>query len=340
MRNVLSWNVSLGCWADVQVRLHVAFLVLAAAVLHLCTGAAGNRDAGPALLGLSVLFVSVVAHELGHCMAVWRCGGRVDQVVLGPWGGLTYLCPSRERQAELIVAAAGPVMNLALSAAAVVALAAMRQPVAELFHPFALPDFGGGFSFAQTLALTAWINGLIVLVNLIPAYPLDGARALRAILRPVYGFRTAVVVTWRSGLVSAAALMVAAWFLRHEFDKASLACTILGIFLYFSSWEEAERLHDGGTAMEEAGYEQRYDDADEDDDDNRTRRPTVGPLRRWIAERREQRLARQLEIEREEESRVDAVLVRLHTLGADALSAEDHALLKRVSARYRQRQQG
>ena len=339
MRNVLSWNVSLGCWADVQVRLHVAFLVLVAAVLHLCTGAAGDRDAGPALLGLTVLFVSVVAHELGHCMAVWRCGGRVDQVVLGPWGGLTYLSPARERQAELIVAAAGPAMNLALSAAAVVALAAMGQPVADIFHPFALPKVGQGFSFAQTLALVAWINGLIVLVNLLPAYPLDGARALRAVLRPAYGFRTAVVATWRSGLVSAAALIVAAWFLRHEFDKASLACTILGIFLYFSSWEEAERLHDGGAAMEEAGYEQRYDDAEEDDDEH-PRRPMIGPLRRWIVERREQRLARQLEIEREEESRVDAVLVRLHTLGANALSAEDHALLKRVSARYRQRQQG
>lgn len=338
MRNVLSWNVSLGCWADVQVRLHVAFLVLAAAVLHLCTGPAGDRDAAPSLLGLTVLFVSVVAHELGHCMAVWRCGGRVDQVVLGPWGGLTYLCPARERQTELIVAAAGPAMNLALSAAAVVALAAMRQPVASIFHPFALPDLGGGFSFAQTLALMAWINGLIVLVNLIPAYPLDGARALRAIIRPAYGFRTAVVVTWRSGLVSAAALFVAAWFLRHDFDKASLACTIFGIFLYFSSWEEVERLHDGGTAMEEAGYEQRYEDAEDDDD--RARRPTIGPLRRWIVERREQRIARQLEIEREEEYRVDSVLARLHSLGADALSAEDHALLKRVSARYRQRQQG
>ncbi|MBA4016710.1 MAG: hypothetical protein C0483_05935 [Pirellula sp.] len=338
MRNVLSWNVSLGCWADVQVRLHVAFLVLAAAVLHLCTGTAGDRDAGPALLGLTVLFASVLAHELGHCMAIWRCGGRVDQVVLGPWGGLTYLCPSRDRQTELIVAAAGPAMNLALSAAAVVTLAAMQQPVATIFHPFALPKVGDGFSFAQGLALIAWINGLIVLVNLLPAYPLDGARALRAVLRPAYGFRTAVVVTWRSGLVTAAALIVAAWFLRHEFAMASLACTILGIFLYFSSWEEGERLH-GGTAMEDAGYEQRYDDA-EDDDDDEPRRPTIGPLRRWIVERREQRLARQLEMEREEESRVDAVLVRLHTLGSDALSAEDHALLKRVSARYRQRQQG
>jgi len=85
MRDLLSWNVSLGRWADVHVRLHVSFLVLIVAVLHLCIGGPQNQSAWPALAGLAILFASVVAHELGHCLTVWKWGGRVERVVLGPW---------------------------------------------------------------------------------------------------------------------------------------------------------------------------------------------------------------------------------------------------------------
>ncbi|MGC3969375.1 MAG: hypothetical protein QM775_19050 [Pirellulales bacterium] len=337
MRNVLSWNVSLGRWADVQVRLHVAFLVLITAVLHLCTGPAATREFGPALWGLTILFLSVVAHEFGHCVAVWRSGGRIEQVVLGPWGGLTYLHPTRERQTELLIAVAGPAMNLALCAAATLTLVVLRQPVGEVFRPLSLPELDDGRAFVQVIALVAWINALIVLVNLLPAFPLDGARALRTVLRPMYGFRTAVVITGRCGFATSLGLIVAAWFLRQEFDKASLACTLLGMFLYFSDREEVDRLHDREQADDDE-FEERYDE--EDDDVPPPRRRRTGPLRRWIAQRREERLARRLEQERAEESLVDEVLVRLHTLGPAALSATDRALLERVSARYRQRQQG
>jgi stage IV sporulation protein FB len=337
MRNVLSWNVSLGRWADVQVRLHVAFLVLITAVLHLCTGPAAAREYAPALWGLTILFLSVVAHEFGHCVAVWRSGGRIEQVVLGPWGGLTYLHPTRERQTELLIAAAGPAMNLALCAAALVTLAVLRQPVEVVLRPFTLPALAEATTFVQMTALVAWINALIVLVNLLPAFPLDGARALRAVLRPIYGFRTAVVFTARTGFAMVVGLLVAAWLLRHDFDKASLACTLLGMFLYFSDREEVERLHDR-EASDDDGYEERYDDEEEDEVPPPRRRQ--GPLRRWIDQRREEQLAKRLEQEREEESLVDEVLMRLHTLGPAALSTSDRALLQRVSARYRERQQG
>src|SRR4051812_39978685 len=75
MRDLLTWNVSLGRWAGVDVRLHVSCIVLLLTVLHLGTGLPGERSPGPALVGLTILFLSVVAHELGHCMAAWTCGG-------------------------------------------------------------------------------------------------------------------------------------------------------------------------------------------------------------------------------------------------------------------------
>ena len=334
MRDLLSWNVSLGRWADVNVRLHVSFLVLIVVVLHLCSGGPDDRSVWPALAGLAILFAGVVAHELGHCLTVWKWGGRVERVVLGPWGGLTTLGPNREQPIEITTAVAGPAVNLVVSLMATATLAAMRQPVLPLFQPLHLPVQAPGLSFAGTLAMIAWINWLIVLINLLPAFPLDGARALRAMLRPQFGFRTAVVATWRTGFVTAAVLSVAGLMLHDRHEKAALACSLLGIFLYFSSWQEAERLNAPEGAEENDLYEYSYQSPDDDGPHLRH----VGPLRRWLDRRRRARMARRLQQEREEESRVDEVLARLHSEGRDALSVEDQALLRRVSARYRERQ--
>jgi len=249
-------------------------------------------------------------------------------------GGLTTLGPTREQPIEMTTAVAGSAVNLAVSLLAAATLAAMRQPILPLFQPLHLPSHSPTLTFAGTLSMIAWINWLIVLINLLPAYPLDGARALRAILRPHFGFRSAVVATWRTGFVTAFALFVAAWVLRVDHNQAALACSLLGIFLYFSSWQEAERLNAPEGAEENDLYEDSYQTAADDS----SRRRNTGPLRRWLDHRRHTRLTRLLQQEREEESRVDEVLARLHTEGREALSVEDQALLRRVSARYRERQ--
>jgi stage IV sporulation protein FB len=346
MRDLLSWNVSLGRWADVHVRLHVSFLVLITAVLHLGTsqnlgaeaegaGSAAGAGAAPALVGLAILFFSVVAHELGHCTAAWKCGGRVDRIVLGPWGGLTYVCPSRDRQFEIFTALAGPTVNLAICLLSLTVLLGLGQPFLHLFHPFRLPLDKPALTSVNVIALAAWINWLIVLVNLLPVYPLDGARAIRAVLRPYIGFRTAVVFTWRAGMLTALALCVAAYYLRDPQHMASLACSLLAIFLFFSSRQEALRWHEPDATSEGDAFEERIDDGEE----NELRpSPMFGSVRRWLERRRHERMMHRLQQERDEEERVDEVLVRLHSLGPQSLSPEDRALLERVSARYRQRQ--
>lgn len=334
MRDLLSWNVSLGRWADVNVRLHVSFLVLLTAVVHLGTAATPEGSAVPALVGLLVLFLSVVGHELGHCIAAWKAGGRVERIVLGPWGGLTYVCPTREPQTELLTTAAGPAVNFAVTVVCTVGLAACGQPITQLLYPFEMPPLARESSVAGTAALAAWINWLIVLVNLLPAYPLDGARALRAIVRPHSGFRSAVVLTGRTGFMTSLAMFLLAFVLYDPYQQASLACSLLGIFLYFSSWQEAERLHDGDVGDDADVFDERIDSAEED----QPRPTTLGPVQRWLRKRRQQQTALRLQKEREEEQRVDDVLARLHTLGPQALSSDDRALLERVSARFRRRQ--
>jgi len=333
MRDLLSWNVSLGRWADVRVRLHVSFLVLILAVLHLSSAPDGARISMQAVVGLLVLLASVVAHECGHCFAAWKSGGRIDHVLLAPWGGLTYLSPSRNAQVELAIALAGPAINLAISLAAVLTLAGLGTPIGPIFHPFQLPPLNPEFTAIDLFTLVAWINWLIALVNLLPAYPLDGARALRALVRPKYGFRTAVVLSWRTGIFTAACLFVGAWALPKPLEAAGLACSLLGIFLYFSSRQEFQRMHSADASGDGDPFRDAFDDQDEG-------AGTENPLKRWFERRRRLRIAQRARQERDEETRADDILARLHSLGPQALSADDRAILQRVSERYRQRQQG
>jgi len=332
MRDLLSWNVSLGRWAEVRVRLHVSFLVLILAVLHLSAAPEGSRISMSAVAGLLVLFLSVVAHECAHCFAAWKAGGKIDHVLLAPWGGLTYLTPSRNSAVELSIALAGPLVNLAVCFAAALTLVGLGSPITPIFHPFKLPTLHAQLSAIDFFTLIAWINWLLTLVNLLPAYPLDGARALRALIRPTYGYRTAVVFSWRTGMLTSACLFVGAWALPASFKLAGLACSLLGVFLYFTSRQEFRRLHDAELPVDGDPFGDAFQEHLSDGSEN--------PLKRWFERRRRLRIAQQARRERDEESRADDILARLHTLGPEALSADDRAILQRVSARYRERQQG
>jgi hypothetical protein len=116
---------------------------------------------------------------------------------------------------------------------------------------------------------------------------------------------------------------------------------LLGIFLFFSAQNEERR-----EAVREAEEEmlREFDisvdlDQLERDFSQGTERPT-GPLKRWLQRRHERRVIRQRQMEEEEERRVDEILAKLYQDGMQAISPDDRALLERVSARYRSRQQG
>ncbi|MFV2070026.1 MAG: hypothetical protein ACC645_23920, partial [Pirellulales bacterium] len=114
MHDLSNWSLNLGRWGGVHIRLHALFLLFAVGTLYLCTTGSGSDRETFWLCGmaLGVLLASVVLHEVGHCYATWRVGGYVDQVVLGPLGGLTVGSLPRVPQRGLISAAAGPLGNL------------------------------------------------------------------------------------------------------------------------------------------------------------------------------------------------------------------------------------
>ncbi len=346
MHGQASWSLSLGRWGGVYVRLHVFFVLFGAFTLFL-----GWRDhellqdrSWIAPTGLFLLFLSVLLHEIGHYVAALRLGGDGDEIVIGPGIGLAPMQPPLEPQAECLMHLAGPLVNFAvfIITGAVVCVKGSEQ-FTGLLHPLQPQLLVEGASWLVVVKLACWINWVMVLANLLPAFPFDGGRALRAALSarwPDASPRRAASIVGLVAKIAAAALIVIAWMVREQPTSQSIplwfALVILAIFLYFGAKQEEERATESEIEDELFGYDfsQGYTSLERSTEH---RPDQTGPFARWLEQRRAAKRQRQLEIEAEEERRADELLGRLHEKGMDSLSDEERLLLKRVSARYRQR---
>ena len=348
MREHVDWSLSLGRWKGVHVRVHVFFLLFGAVTLLIAWqqergGIAGNLT-GLAGLSLLILLAGVVVHVLGHCFAVSRQGGYVERLTIVPWGDLGSIRLPLDPRAEFVALLAGPLANLLVCLVLTPAiLVASDGAFPALMHPLAPSTLTSGAVWVVALKLGFWINWLLALVNLLPAFPFDGGKACVAALAtmwPAWTRRQAVSTVARVARFAALALVVLTFFAWSYNDTwlvpSWFAMLLLSIFLFFSANQEEARQEDEESDDLLFGYDfsQGFTSLEQSVDPPQ---PTSGPIGKWLDNRREQRRLRQQESEAEEDRRVDEILQRLHANGIDALSPEDRALLKRVSARYRSR---
>lgn len=175
----MKWSWRIGSLAGIGLYVHATFLLLLA---WIAIGEYQRSGSVTAALGgvvfVLAVFATVVLHELGHALAARRYGIATRDITLLPIGGVARLehMPREPRQ-ELVVALAGPAVN--------VAIAALLYPWLVLTAGIPTIEstaLGDGFldrSFAaRLLAVNVWL----VLFNLIPAFPMDGGRVLRALI--------------------------------------------------------------------------------------------------------------------------------------------------------------
>jgi len=348
MHDHASWSFGLGRWGGVHVRVHMFFFLFAALTCYLSwwdANAAGAPEVDRlAIYALLILAASVWLHELGHWWVARRLGGRLDPLILVPWGGVTSPRGIREPGAELLVHLAGPGAQVAVCLLLAPLLVSASGNLPGLLHPLAPQELTVGTTAVVLVKLTFWLNWNLLLVNLLPVFPFDGGAVLRAALLlkwPAVGRRGA---SWLVASLAKAAvfgLVLVAIFApvddAHGLVPLRFALILLCIFLYFSAQHEDRR-----SAAEEAEREDLFAESDAEDlaalegaVERRTDAP--GPLQRWLEHRRELQRFHEVEQEAEEERCLDEILERLHQFGRGSLSPEDRALLERVSARYRSR---
>src|ERR1700730_13781971 len=167
----MGWSIPIARIAGIQLRVHVTFLLLIAWLGFGYYSAGGSAVAIARIIFILLLFVCVVLHEFGHALAAKMYGINTPDITLLPIGGVARLerIPEEPKQ-ELVIAIAGPLVNvvIALCLFAFVGLrGSMGQEVIE-----------GSDLLAQLLVVNVWL----VLFNLLPAFPMDGGRVLRALL--------------------------------------------------------------------------------------------------------------------------------------------------------------
>ena len=170
----MKWSWKLGTIAGIDLYVHGTFLLLVAwfGVTYWLQG--GPAAALWGVLFIIVLFACVVAHEFGHALTARRFGIRTRDITLLPIGGVSRLerMPDEPRQ-EVLVAFAGPAVNLVIAGVlyAWLELSQTARPLASL-------TMTGG-PFIERLMV---VNLSLALFNLLPAFPMDGGRVLRAVL--------------------------------------------------------------------------------------------------------------------------------------------------------------
>ncbi len=194
----MKWK--LGDIAGIGVYIHWSFWILPAWILiSTLSGGGGLFAALSTVVFVFAVFGCVVLHEVGHALMARRYRIGTRDIALYPIGGVASLerMPSRPSQ-ELAIALAGPAVNVAIAVAllAVILLAGIGPRASFL-------SLAGGGAF---LASLMWVNVALVVFNLLPAFPMDGGRVLRAFLAMRLPYVTATTIAARVGQVIAVAL--------------------------------------------------------------------------------------------------------------------------------------
>ena len=176
-----SWSIPAGKFLGVEVRIHLTFLALLAFVWMSESTMKGNPSPLRGLVLVALILGSVCVHELGHAWLSIREGVKPQALILLPIGGIPLsddsvppVTPEKTAifQRDLAIALAGPAVNLAI--ALLSGMVVLEYfPQAQLWtKPFIHSN--------HLLRSLVWVNLYLGLFNLLPAYPLDGGRILRA----------------------------------------------------------------------------------------------------------------------------------------------------------------
>jgi Zn-dependent protease len=166
------------------------------------------------------LFLIVLLHEFGHALACRQVGGRANQIVLWPLGGVAYVDPPPRPGATLWSLAAGPLVNVALVPVLMVLVAVCRAA-------------GGAYAMPNAYELLRsilYIDVVLLVFNMLPIYPLDGGQIVRSLLWFVIGRARSLMVATLIGFVGVAGLIVLALRIR------SIWFGVISAFILLNCW--------------------------------------------------------------------------------------------------------
>jgi Zn-dependent protease len=182
-------GIPLGRWFRIQVVIHWTFILFALARLS------NASDKKTAAIAMGILFATVLVHEFGHALTCKWVGGDALRIILWPLGGLAFVQPPPRPWPALLTTIGGPITHIPM---ALIWFAVAR---------FALPPT----TSRETLNIMEYgvnINLLLLVFNLIPAYPMDGGRILQEVLWLTVGYPRSLQIAGMVGTVAGVGFVV------------------------------------------------------------------------------------------------------------------------------------
>ena len=213
----MRWSLPIGRISGITLRLHVTFLLFLGWIAFSADSAVLAKWE---LLRVCLIFACIALHELGHSLVAQQLGVEVRSITLLPIGGVAALRRLPENSwHEIAITVAGPLVNAVI--------AAVLLPIAgwpSLTDLVTIPHNTAGL--VRALAGT---NIVLVVFNLIPAFPMDGGRLFRAVLGLMVSYRRATTVAAFVGQGLAILFMVFGW--RYE----AWVLMLIGAFIFFGA---------------------------------------------------------------------------------------------------------
>jgi|SoiMethySBSTD1v2_1073268.scaffolds.fasta_scaffold10590_5 stage IV sporulation protein FB len=331
--------VRAGTIRGIEIRIH-GFLILAIAVNLLNNlWRAVPYGVQHWLVSSATLVISILLHELGHCYAAFRQGGGADKIILWPLGGLALCDAPNDPRSQFFVALGGPLASAALLAVwATVGLVA-GWPL--------LPVRGADtFPAMQVIAQYFVLGNAIILgLNLLPCYPLDGGRMLQAYLASRFeSSAQASLVTLRLGQVTAVFCLVTglliagfglfdpAFFLQKPFlSELSPGLILVALIHYVEGRALQHRILSG--EEDEGGifgydFSRGYTSLERTSPREKRKEPFAQRLRASFRERTGRRRREETAHMKE---RVDELLEKISREGMDSLTRREQKFLRKAS---------
>ena len=222
----MKWSLKLGSFAGIRVFVHWTFVLLLGWILFSHLGRGHNWAEAWAAVGfILALFACVLLHEFGHALTAKRYGIRTQDITLLPIGGVARLerLPENPRQ-ELLVTLAGPAVNVVIAGV----LFAIFWFVDRISAVPEVQLLEGNF-----LLRLMWVNVFLGVFNLLPAFPMDGGRILRALLSMRLGRATATRMAANIGQGMAILFGIAGFF-------GNPMLIFIAVFVYLGAEAEAQ----------------------------------------------------------------------------------------------------
>jgi len=231
MRN---WSIPIGRLFGIEIRIHLTFLFL---LFFVWSTPAQDSTATLRGLGLvGIIFGSVVLHELAHALVARGSGIPAKSILLLPIGGITILDeahaipdPLNAWKRDIRIAVAGPLVNLVIAGLSALILSAAIPGFSVTARPL--------MHSSALLRSIVWVNIYLGLFNLLPAYPMDGGRALRAVFSRRVDMVQATQRAVRIGQVFSTLFMMVGFLISTHAETRwdGYWLVMVGVFLFIGA---------------------------------------------------------------------------------------------------------